>query len=505
MKKKTLLAVRLISVLAITALMAVFIWRFFSESDLFSPKKQDLSNISSDVSDTDKHLPDQEPSVIPNQFVEETLSKKYIRITASTYLHKEDNAKSDIIVLMKKGTEAECLDESQNLYQVKSADNQIGWISKSSCEIFTKDVTVRHIPKLVSGDPVGMDGTVEGDGMNEILEKHRTIGASAAIIKDGKVYYHLEYGMADKEHKISVQENTKFRIASVSKVVTTMLAMAETDEGKLDLDEDLSTIFGFKFRNPSFSKTPVTTRLLLTHTSGFHDRDGMYEKTLRRVANSDFYYSSEPGTHFLYSNLNMGIAGAVVEKASGQHISQYARDHFFAPMGLDASYDASYLSDKSLVANCYSGGKLQRDNKTLTRRIERDNPGDRFQLGQGGVLISSVDLAKLFTLLINDGEYEGRRYLSKNAVEQMLTVQSVNTGHEFEQCLGIRRYKKMVENHDLYYHNGAYYGIFALMAIDPVDKSGVVVITSGAYSSRQSNTTFAVCDEILKYCYKEIL
>ena len=370
---------------------------------------------------------------------------------------------------------------------------------KSSCEVFDKKVTVTHIPQKVPGEPVQIAGTEEARNMVSILKRHSTVGASIALIRDGKVSYHMEYGFADKEKNDPVNVDTKFRIASVSKIVTTMLAMTEVDDDKLDLDADLSKLFGFKFRNPAYPKTAVTMRMLMTHSSGLHDVDKMYAYSLRRVASGSEFYTSQPGTSFLYSNLNFGIAGAVIEKTSGESISLYAKEKFFDPMGIDASYNAKYLSDKSLVANCYLAGKLERDNKTLTRDTDKGAPGEYFQLGQGGVLISSVDLAKLFTLLLNEGTYEGKRYLSLSSVNEMLSVQGIATKKDFQQCLGIRLYPHLIGERNLYYHNGSSYGIFALMAIDPSDNTGVIVITSGAYSGRKANTIFEVCDEILTY------
>ena len=132
-------------------------------------------------------------------------------------------------------------------------------------------------------------------------------------------------------------------------------------------------------------------------------------------------------------------------------------------------------------------------------------PGVTFHLGQGGLLISSVDLARVFTILMNDGQYEGHQYLSQNALTEMLTDQKISTGKGFAQCIGIRKSKELIKNREMYFHNGASYGIFSLMAFDPDDKSGIVIITSGAYTNRNDNTVFAVCDDVLNYTYSHIL
>ena len=246
-------------------------------------------------------------------------------------------------------------------------------------------------------------------------------------------------------------------------------------------------------------------RMLLTHTSGLIDRDKEFSKKLRNITNNREFYVSPPGVKFLYCNLGMGIAGAVVEKSSDQTISQYAKDKFFDPMGIDASYDAKYLTDKSLVAECYTLDKVNCSTTFLCRSQEKGKPGDTFHLGQGGLLISSIDLARLFTILINDGQYNGRQYISQNSLNEMLKDQKIETGKEFAQCIGIRKSDELIKNRSLYFHNGASYGIFSLMAFDPSDKSGIVIITSGALTKRNKNTVFAICDDIMNYSYENIL
>ena len=405
---------------------------------------------------------------------------------------------------MTVGKEVEIIEESKQRYKVRYSGSKAGWIYKTCGDVFEKEAVIKHIPIYKSGDPIKMNGTKEGDEIADILKKHSTVGASLAVIKDGKVAYHYEYGYANKEKKIKVNEHTKFRIASVSKIVTSMLAMTEVDDGKLDLDGDLTKIMGFKFYPPSHSDKKVTIRMLLTHTSGLIDRDNEYSMSLKNITHNQNFYVSPPGAKFLYCNLGVGIAGAVIEKSADKTISQYASEKFFEPMDIDASYDAKYLTDKSLVANCYSAGNLDHDSKYLCRSQEKGKPGDTFHLGQGGLLISSVDLARIFTVLINDGQYEGQQFITRPSLNEMLTEQ-IDSGKGFKQCIGLRKSDKLVKNREMYFHNGASYGIYALMAFDPTDKSGIVIITSGAYTNRNKNTVFAVCDEVMNSCYENII
>ena len=442
--------------------------------------------------------------------VEETAIQNYVIISKKTSLLSKANKDSEKILQLKNGEEAVYLSETKNYYQIKCSNQKIGWVLKSESELIEKEVFVKHIPKKPSQFPYSMADTKEGNDLCSILDKYGTVGASIAVIKNGEVAYNYEYGYANKEdikNPKKVTENTKFRIASVSKVFTAMLAMAETDDGRLDLDGKLSDLFKFNFFNPKYPNTPVTMRMLLTHTAGLSGKDGLYSKYISEAVICPDYYFYKPGNGFYYSNLGMGLAGAVVEKASNQTISQYARDRFFEPMGIDASYDATYLSDKSLVADCYFNGRHKRSNEKLTQPQERKKgkPGEVYHLGQGGLLISAIDLARVSTILINDGQYQGKQYLSHEAVEQMMSVHPVNTKSPYKQCIGIRKFTNLIEGRDMYYHTGNYYGIYALLAIDPTDKSGVVIITSGANAARDDNTIFNVCNDVMNYCYENII
>lgn len=432
-----------------------------------------------------------------------TKLEKYVRITEGVRVRSDDSSSSKQLSQLAKGAEVKYISESSERYQVEYAPDKKGWIVKSCGELFDKLITINLLPEYVSGAPVDMSGTNVGDSLSSIFRNRGTVGASVAVIENGKVAYHFEYGYADKSTKTKVAENTKFRIASVTKVFTGMMSMRQAEDGVLDLDKDLSKIMGFTVRNPNYKKIAITQRMLLTHTAGMKDGNPVFEGDIRTQLARKDHYNSKPGTKFLYSNFGMGIAGAVIEKCANQTLAEYARDKFFVPMGLDASFDAKYLSDKSLVANCYNGSTLAKDNKYLTRSQPWGGPGETFHLGAGGLLISAEDLASLTTILINGGTYNGQQYLSEKSVSEMLSKQ-LDTSN-FTQCIAIRKKEKLVGERTMYYHNGEAYGIHSLMVFDLTDKSGVIVITSGASAVRNDNTVFAVCDEIMNLCYSEII
>ena len=103
-------------------------------------------------------------------------------------------------------------------------------------------------------------------------------GASCGTVvlsKEGKVFLRWSFG--------GVDEDTCFRIASITKWVTAIGLMTLYDQGKLDLDKDISSYLGFKVRNPAFPDTPVTTRMLLSHTSSLSPDASDYHPEWDRI------------------------------------------------------------------------------------------------------------------------------------------------------------------------------------------------------------------------------
>ena len=103
---------------------------------------------------------------------------------------------------------------------------------------------------------------------------HPLASLSVLAIRDGRVAYSGQFGYARIAGRQPVTERTLFRIASISKMMTTFGLMRLVEEGRLSLDEDVGTYLGFALRNPNFPDRPITLRQLLTHTSSLRDDAG---------------------------------------------------------------------------------------------------------------------------------------------------------------------------------------------------------------------------------------
>lgn len=160
-------------------------------------------------------------------------------------------------------------------------------------------------------------------------------------------------GLADRTTRRRVRAGDPVRVASISKLAVAMGVMRLVEAGKLDLDRDVSAYLGWPLRNPGFAETPVTLRQLLSHTAGVRDGagyvlalDGDLPAHLMKTAAWDAAHA--PGRYFSYSNLNFGIAAAVMEGATGERFERLMARLVFAPLKLDACFSWTQCSDRAV-------------------------------------------------------------------------------------------------------------------------------------------------------------
>ena len=124
----------------------------------------------------------------------------------------------------------------------------------------------------------------------------------------------------------------------------------------------------------------------------------------------------------------------------------------------------------------------------------------------GGLTGSASDIAKIFSMLANDGVYGNNRILSADSVKELEKqyFTAKENGGKFRQCLVLRYGKKFYGTKGIYYHTGNAYGIVSLASYDPITRNTVVVMTSGAKQKRDENGIYKICAEITESVYKNI-
>jgi CubicO group peptidase (beta-lactamase class C family) len=252
-------------------------------------------------------------------------------------------------------------------------------------------------------------------------------------------------GMADPRSRRRVTIDDPVRIASVSKMVTAIGVMKLVDEGRLDLNRDVSDYLGWPLRNPHFPDRPITLAMLLAHISSVREHDDDYVvplgQTLRQALSDPRNWDAKHGPgdgYFAYVNFNYPIIGSIIEKVTGERFDLWMHREVLAPMKLDACFNWPTCSD-SAVARAVElddpSGKPQKDDLHGIRPTcpvfvkERDpcdlglwRPGENGALfaPQGGLRISARGLARIGRMLLNGGSLEGARILSQGAVETLL-------------------------------------------------------------------------------------
>ena len=174
--------------------------------------------------------------------------------------------------------------------------------------------------------------------------------AIAHVTPDGKAAIHAEgcavFSADGRTCSRALTADAPVRIASISKLVVAIGAMRLAEEGKLDLDADVSRYVGFKLRNPAFPSVAITLRQLFAHVSSLRD-GGNYVVPLggdlrAELAKPEHWDAAHaPGAFHTYANLGLVIIGTAMESATGERFDRLMARLVFQPLGLSATYNWS--------------------------------------------------------------------------------------------------------------------------------------------------------------------
>ena len=266
-----------------------------------------------------------------------------------------------------------------------------------------------------------------------------------AFDRNGVVSTRAE-GMADLATGRKITADDPVRVASISKLVTTIAVVRLVEEGKLDLDADVSTYLGWTLRHPRFPDTPTTLRLLLSHRSSLTDAAGYYAtplgQPLKGILDDPKAWDDAhaPGTHFRYTNLNFPLVAMAMENVAGERFDRLMRRLVLDPLKLDACFNWESCD----AATATRAVVLYRDRAPVRDENRTGKPAcavvvedgaicdlARWKAGQngalfspqGGLRISANGLAKIGRLLLGGGEVDGVRLLSSASVDAMVAPQ----------------------------------------------------------------------------------
>jgi CubicO group peptidase (beta-lactamase class C family) len=287
-------------------------------------------------------------------------------------------------------------------------------------------------------------------------------GLSVVAIRHGEIVYSQQLGSKRMATATSpampTDANTMYRIASISKFVTTIGAMKMVEQGRLSLDADISEYLGYRLRNPNFPDRAITLRMLLSHTSSLSDEGGFKWEPgvdLKEVLlpggrhygkGGAWSRTAAPGQYFDYVNFNWGLVATVMERAGGERFDRLMRRLVFDPMGLKAGFYLADFAPASIndIATLYR--KREKDgNETWDPAgpwiAQSDDFGvdapvapaglDKYVAGtngtlygpQGSLRISANELAQVMLMLMNDGRHANKQILKRETIDAMFARQ----------------------------------------------------------------------------------
>ncbi len=293
--------------------------------------------------------------------------------------------------------------------------------------------------------------------MSEYVDQKRIAGTIGIIIRNGKVVYFKPFGVMDVEKNSPMRQDTIFRIASMSKAVTSIAAVILMEEGRLRLNDPVSKFLP-AYRNTTVvvppppgakagtysvvpAKRQITVRDLLTHTAGISygwgspaesdykasgilgwylsDQKDSIVNVAERLAKLPF--DAHPGEKYVYG-YNTDILGAVIEKASGMPLDQFFKTRIFEPLKMVDTAFFLPQEKRGRLATVYSAG----EKGVITRSPDGgmgqgnfiDGPRTCFS-GGAGLMSTATDYARMLLMMLNGGELDGVRILSPKSVELM--------------------------------------------------------------------------------------
>lgn len=243
----------------------------------------------------------------------------------------------------------------------------------------------------------------------------RAPGFAVSIVSRDDVLFERAYGVAGSDRK-ALEPDTPVVLASVSKSFTGLAIAKLAHEGRLELDAPVRTYLPeFRIADEEASAR-ITVRDTVNQTSGLDTVDGInsvgrdesLEEAVSRMAGAQTW--TEPGTDFRYTNLNLQIAGRVVEVVSGRSFAEYLRDEVLAPIGMARTTAFADAADADLErASGYA---------TMFGLLPRvhDRGVPTGSVPAGGVSASIHDLGSYLRFQLNQGSVDGNEVISPDAM-----------------------------------------------------------------------------------------
>lgn len=311
-------------------------------------------------------------------------------------------------------------------------------------------------------------------------------GVIVSVVSNGEVVFSKGYGWADYPNQIPVTANsTQFAVASISKVFTYTALMQLVESGQISLNDNVADILEFPELDKEFS--PITVLQLMTHSAGFEDRylgESAIDNSEGDMPLQEYIRSFKPARiwpndqFIIYNNYSTSLAGAVIEKVSGETFSNYMQKHIFSPLGMNNSTfvdsPISSQGDKNRAV-----GHMMVEGKYHTERANYHQQG---LYPAAGLKSTADDMAKFMLLHLSQESSVNTPVVSKKSLKTMHQVTKRNHPQVPGNAHGF--WVREIEGYQSLTHGGNTKGFKSNLVMVPELKLGVFISTNSINGHR---------------------
>ena len=352
-----------------------------------------------------------------------------------------------------------------------------------------------------------MHHEVSGQALNHLpyyehlMVRHHVLGATL-LLDDGERRAVLNTTVTVPMHK--AQEDTLYRVASITKMATALVTLSCIAEGLFALDAPVRPLL--PDTEHASVLDGVTVRHLLSHTSGLTDVPAMDAalregRTFDDVLADPAIRACEPGKRLIYSNFGFGLLGCLLENVTGKSVEELFRDRLFAPLGMRATLDASTL-DESLIMPIsrvlpYHAGSDVTITALGRKPLESADPLRHFGHTAGAMYTDAASLAKLLRLIHLRGAHEGMQLIPADLMAEMTREQSATPTRRYGLGLVLLERPKLWPRR-LLGHQGFAYGCVDGAFIEE-DTGRMVIFLNGGASEARKGKLGLVNQDVLRW------
>jgi CubicO group peptidase (beta-lactamase class C family) len=340
-----------------------------------------------------------------------------------------------------------------------------------------------------------------------LIKKNKVIGASIAIVDKGQIVYATGYGFSDILEDKKADENTIYRIGSISKSFTALSLMQLQQEGKLFINESIKKhLPEFQLKSRYLDSNQFVIADMLSHTAGipsdfwngfFCDSPPDQKWVINQLNKTETAHSSQ--LNFAYSNIAYGVLGELVARKSNQKYEDYLSESIFKPLGMQSSFVYPTLENSKNLSKGYIKGK------------EFKEPSIRD--AAAGLIHSSVlDMSNYLKMFLNNGAFNEKSIVDSALLQEMYKDRLVNTilnsNIKYGFALMLDDYyvatKKDTIPVTIISHGGDTYAFHADFGFIPELNVGVVVLTNSDTGPAMNHAT-DLLSHYLKFTYSQKL